>query len=140
MGRRMARCVIETAGLARFWGEQHRPPKDVLARASEYVGTLADVMKSEGVHGVTGLLQGETMATLLKNIGKMLAKQPQQEMPASTTLQTSQQQQKQQDGAVHVNEGPLFAEKLQSLRSLIVLMYLLNDAIGSHALQVMCLF
>ncbi|WIA14317.1 hypothetical protein OEZ85_002849 [Tetradesmus obliquus] len=35
MGRRMARCLIEKAGAACFWGAQHTPPPEMLSRARE---------------------------------------------------------------------------------------------------------
>lgn len=139
MGRRMARCVIEKAGLACFWDSQYHPPRDVLERASEYVATLADVMKEEGIHGVIDLLQGETIATVLKNIGKTVAKQPQlEQVAAGSDAVDAQQQQQQGTSAAGAEGGTLWAEKLQGLRSLVVLMHLLEEHIGSHAFQVGC--
>lgn len=137
MGRRMARCVIEKAGLARFWGNEHRPPKNVLKRALSYVETLVDVM--EGIDSVINLLQGETMATLLKNIGKTLSKQPQQELALPESAATDAQQGMlavATSAAAAGNNSVLQDEKLQALRSLLVLMHLLEAYIGSHAFQV----
>eukprot|EP00878_Enallax_costatus_P012343 GHUV01012892.1.p1 GENE.GHUV01012892.1~~GHUV01012892.1.p1 ORF type:complete len:1174 (+),score=406.36 GHUV01012892.1:1698-5219(+) len=132
MGRRMARCVVEKAGLSRFWGKEHRPPADVLDRALSYVEILVDVM--EGMDSVIDLLQGETMATLLKNIGKTLSKQPQQEQVVQETGASNAQQ---GDVAAAGSISGLQDEKLQALRSLIVLMHLLDAHIGSHAFQLM---
>lgn len=139
MGRKMARCVIEKAGLACFWGTEYYLPKSVLERASEYVATLADVMKDEGIQGVIDLLQGETIATVLKKIGRTLAKQPQQEQsPSGSGAGDAQQQGSDAAGVSGAGGGSVWAEKLQSLRCLVVLMHLLEEHIGSHAFQVGC--
>eukprot|EP00883_Tetradesmus_obliquus_P008640 jgi/Sobl393_1/19368/SZX76090.1 len=183
MGRRMARCLIEKAGAACFWGAQHTPPPEMLSRAREYVGIVANGMgqQLQGPDRVLELLQGETLALLLKNIGNTLAQElePPAAMPienaASTAvavtagaaagrgdswgsgcwaLQAALQKLCEERGLPAAplpglsyslglsgaggSGGPVSAaDKMQCLRALVVLMHLLGEHLGSHALQMM---
>jgi hypothetical protein len=175
----MARCLIEKAGAACFWGEQHQPPQELLTRAREYVGIVANGMGSElqGPDRVLDLLQGETIALLLKNIGNTLAQELEQPSAAGThgaavaaasaaaagrgdswgsgcwALQAALQKLCEDRGLSAaplpgLNYNSFFsgpgangepvsaADKMQCLRALVVLMHLLGEHLGSHALQV----
>jgi hypothetical protein len=187
----MARCLIEKAGAACFWGDQYQPPQELLTRAREYVGIVANGMGSElqGPERVLELLQGETIALLLKNIGNTLAQEIEPGTSASAAsravgsaaagataaatagrgdswgsgcwaLQAALQKLCDERGlaaiplpGLNYNSGFFLgpdasgqcvsaADKMQCLRALVVLMHLLGEHLGSHALQVsryMCL-
>jgi hypothetical protein len=179
MGRRMARCLIEKAGAACFWGEQHQPPQELLTRAREYVGIVANGMGAElqGPDRVLELLQGETIALLLKNIGNTLAREASADVSSSASgaaaaaaaaassrgdswgsgcwaLQAALQKLCEDRDLAAIplpglNHNASFflgpdvsgvavsaAHKMQCLRALVVLMHLLGEHLGSHALQV----
>ncbi|WIA34494.1 hypothetical protein OEZ86_012821 [Tetradesmus obliquus] len=184
MGRRMARCLIEKAGAACFWGAQHTPAPEMLSRAREYVGIVANGMgqQLQGPDRVLELLQGETLALLLKNIGNTLAQELEPPLPAVPAggavaasaaagtagtggrgdswgsgcwaLQAALQKLCEERGLPAAplpglshslglsgaggSGGPVSAaDKMQCLRALVVLMHLLGEHLGSHALQMM---
>lgn len=181
----MARCLIEKAGAACFWGAQHTPPPEMLSRAREYVGIVANGMgqQLQGPDRVLELLQGETLALLLKNIGNTLAQELEPPLPAVPAggavaasaaagtagtggrgdswgsgcwaLQAALQKLCEERGLPAAplpglshslglsgaggSGGPVSAaDKMQCLRALVVLMHLLGEHLGSHALQVRC--
>jgi hypothetical protein len=178
----MARCLIEKAGAACLWGEQHQPPQELLTRAREYVGIVANGMGSElsGPDRVLELLQGETIALLLKNIGNTLAQDIEPGTSASASkavagataaaaagrgdswgsgcwaLQAALQKLCDERGLSAIplpglnyslsfflgpdvsGQSVSAADKMQCLRALVVLMHLLGEHLGSHALQVSC--
>lgn len=146
-GRKIVRRVVQLAGLPCFWDGQYQPPPSLLQRAKEYVGILASIMELPQPASTIELLQGEPIALLLKSIGNALSKSepagaapPQRQQPP----QEAQQQGRQRKAAGKA--GPagtdslllsgVAAEKLQSLRALVVLMNLLGEHLGTHALQV----
>jgi hypothetical protein len=145
-GRKIVRRVVQLAGLPCFWDGQYQPPPSLLSRAKEYVGILASIMELPQPAGTIELLQGEPIALLLKSIGNALSKSG----PAGAALQQCQQlpqkehQGKQPNGAGKARPAGtdslllsgVSAEKLQSLRALVVLMNLLDKHLGTHALQV----
>lgn len=140
LGRKIVRRVVQLSGLPCFWDGQYQPPPSLLTRAHEYVGILASIMELPQLPASTAeLLQGEAIALLLKSIGNTLAKRDDNnEAPAGAGAARAQQQQ-QGGGAGGGNSMQLSgvaAEKLQGLRALVVLMHLLREHLGSHALQV----
>jgi hypothetical protein len=141
-GRKIVRQVVQLAGLPCFWDGQFEPPPSLLKRAKEYVGILANIMELPQSTGAKELLQGEPIALLLKSIGNALAKtDPQASAPAeqATGPQQGQPSRKQGKGR-HADAALLLdgvaAEKLQGLRAMMVLMHLLGEHLGTHALQV----
>lgn len=163
MGRYMTRCIIDTAGSAELWGGLYQPPPALLARAHEYVGFVAKGMDMDGPAGFIELLQGETIALLLKHIGNTLSKdlhpqggQDNSGLPGrlgSAQLGCEALQQivdpilQQQGGALGAGQSHRLgsasgsvcvsiAEKMQCLRALYVLMHLLQEHLGTHAFQV----
>jgi hypothetical protein len=144
-GRKIVRQVVQLAGLPCFWDGQFEPPPSLLKRAKEYVGILANIMELPQSTGAKELLQGEPIALLLKSIGNALAKSdPQASAPAvgvqpATGPQQGQASRKQGKGR-HADAALLLdgvaAEKLQGLRAMMVLMNLLGEHLGTHALQV----
>lgn len=138
-GRKIVRQVVQLAGLPCFWDGQYEPPPSLLKRAREYVGILANIMELPQSTGTIELLQGEPIALLLKSIGNALAKSDPQAPEAEQ--QQAQAQARQRSGQQAAAAASLLldgvaAEKLQSLRALVVLMYLLGEHLGTHALQV----
>lgn len=134
------RQVVQLAGLPCFWDGQFEPPPSLLKRAKEYVGILANIMELPQPTGTIELLQGEPIALLLKSIGNALAKSdPQPAAPAPLQPQHAQLRRLQGKGR-HADAAMLLngvsAEKLQGLRALMVLMHLLGERLGTHALQV----
>jgi hypothetical protein len=145
--------VIYKAGQPEFWAEQFSPTNDLLSRAKQYIGILANAMELQQQHGVFELLQGETIALLLKSTGAALSK-PLPEVAADSSNRSPAGRHLQQHGtatsdpAANSNgdsssaKGLAFerdevvAEKLQCLRALVVLMHLLGADLGSHAYQV----
>jgi hypothetical protein len=144
-GRKIVRRVVQLAGLPCFWEGQYQPPASLLTRAKEYVGILASILELPQPAGTIELLQGEPIALLLKSIGNALSKS-EEEGGAAAPLQ---QRQAQPDGQQRKGKGKagqasteslllsgVAADKLQSLRALVVLMNLLGQHLGTHALQV----
>lgn len=141
--------MIQLSGLPCFWAGQYQPPPGLLQRASSNMASLARIMKLPASDGTIALLQGEAIALLLKAIGNALSKdkqQLQQQAAATaaaadsgsadagdatpTACEPGGQQQEQQQ------RSKVAADKLQCLRALVVLMHLLGEHLGSHALQV----
>eukprot|EP00879_Flechtneria_rotunda_P008531 GHRR01008938.1.p1 GENE.GHRR01008938.1~~GHRR01008938.1.p1 ORF type:complete len:1480 (+),score=620.50 GHRR01008938.1:516-4442(+) len=139
MGRKVARRIIYQAGQTCFWRQQYHAPADLLNRAEEYVGIVANGMSMQGQQGILDLLQGETIALLLKDIGNTLskpldsdksaAKAPAQRVGATVTSHAASISPSQLSG--------IAADKLQCLRTLVVLMHMLRQQLGTHALQMM---
>eukprot|EP00775_Hariotina_reticulata_P013107 gene13107-13235_t len=153
-GRKIARWVIYMAGQPDFWTEQFSPADDLMSRAKQYIGILANAMELDPQQGMFELLQGETIALLLKSTGAALSK-PMPEVAASSSNGSPAGQQLQRHGGVSgghtvssIGDGSstralalerdeVAAEKLQCLRALVVLMHLLGADLGSHAYQLM---
>jgi hypothetical protein len=146
-GRKIVRRVVQLAGLPCFWDGQYQPPPSLLSRAKEYVGILASIMELPQPAGTIELLQGEPIALLLKSIGNALSKSepagaaPPQRQPLPQEAQQTGKQRKAAGKAGPAGTDSLLlsgvaAEKLQSLRALVVLMNLLGEHLGTHALQV----
>lgn len=134
------RRVVHLAGLPCFWEGQYQPPATLLTRAREYVGILAGIMELPQPSGTISLLEGEPMALLLKSIGNALAKV---QDDGQDGVGAPQQRQGQPSRAKAAQGGGgqlsgVAAEKLQGLRVLVVLMHLLGEHLGRHALQVRC--
>lgn len=137
-GRKIVRQVVQLAGLPCFWDGQFEAPPSLLKRTKEYVGILANIMELPQSTGAKELLQGEPIALLLKSIGNALEKTD----PQASALQAPQhgQPSRKQGKGRHADAALLLdgvaAEKLQGLRALMVLMHLLGEHLGTHALQV----
>lgn len=152
VGRKIVRRVVQLAGLPCWWKGQYQPPAELLARADEYVGILASILEQGKTGGTIELLQGEPLALLLKSIGNALSRS-EGDGPAAgagaaagdaaAAAASGRQDQQQGGGCTRVSGGSgeeqlsgVAAEKLQSLRALVVLMHLLGEHLGMHALQV----
>lgn len=143
-GRKIVRRVVQLAGLPCFWEGQYQPPASLLTRAKEYVGILASILELPQPAGTIELLQGEPIALLLKSIGNALSKSEGEEQAAPLQQRQAQPDVQQRKGKGKAGQASteslllsgVAADKLQSLRALVVLMNLLGQHLGTHALQV----
>lgn len=105
------------AGLPSLWHAQYSLPDDLRSKAQFYLQSLSDTMGLKGQGAAADLLQGQTVALLLKDFGAKLGGKSAVDSLAGVGLD---------------------AERLQCLRALTVLLPLLDKHIGNHALQVSC--